>query len=383
MGELYHNSIFWVEVERIRPNPFQPRRDFDELKLQDLAESIRQYGVLQPLVVTRKEEQLEDGSIRVEYELIAGERRLRASRLAGLSQVPVIIRAQEDSDQVKLELAIIENLQRDDLNPIERARAFERLVNEFKMRHVDIARKIGRSREYVSNTLRLLTLPEEVQNLLASGKLSEGHTRAILRLNDRPEEQQVFVKEILLKKLTVREAEAIARRMAHETNRPHAQLQITPELIEIERTLTENLGTRVRIEPKETGGKIVINYFSVEDLQGLLEAMRAASPTTLRAAESLSLEKSAGSAQEARSQPEEGGEAVAPAVQAVAAGRDAHSAAATPPAPATPAVQEHAAAREEEEAAYLDDVPPEEARYQEDREEADDAELYAVRNFSI
>ena len=158
MSNLYSNSIFWVDTDKIKPNPFQPRRDFDEARLQDLAVSIKQYGVLQPLTVSRGEVEKEDGGIVAEYELIAGERRLRAAKIAGVSQVPVIIRV-GDTAMMKLELAIIENLQREDLNAVDRARAFFRLVNEFKFTHNEVAKKMGRSREYVTNSLRILTLP--------------------------------------------------------------------------------------------------------------------------------------------------------------------------------------------------------------------------------
>jgi ParB family chromosome partitioning protein len=161
--EFYNNSIFWIELEKVKPNPFQPRKEFDEARLRDLASSIRQYGILQPLVVTRKEVHREDGSMFTEYELISGERRLRASKLAGLTQVPAIIRTGEQSDRVKLELAIIENLQREDLNPIDRAKSFKQLVDAFSLKHTEIAEKIGKSREYVSNSLRLLLMPEEMQ----------------------------------------------------------------------------------------------------------------------------------------------------------------------------------------------------------------------------
>ena len=159
MSQFYSDSIFWIEVEKVKPNPFQPRHEFDQDRLRDLAESIRMYGVLQPLVVTRVEVVKEDGGLATEYELISGERRLRASKLAGLSQVPVIIRSSHEDARVKLELAIIENLQREDLNPVDRARAFQRLVDEFNFKHIQIAEKVGKSREYVSNSLRLLTLP--------------------------------------------------------------------------------------------------------------------------------------------------------------------------------------------------------------------------------
>src|SRR3989338_3040370 len=199
------DSIFWVEVERIQPNPFQPRRTFDEAALASLAESIRQYGVLQPLTVTRKEIERPGEGIFVQYELIAGERRLRASRLAGLLQVPVVIRSAEDSDKMKLELAIIENLQREDLNALDRAKAFKRLVDEFSMQHKEIALKVGKSREYVSNTLRILMLPEAIQLALAAGAITEGHTRPLLILADRAEEQMTIFKEVVARRITVRD----------------------------------------------------------------------------------------------------------------------------------------------------------------------------------
>ena len=272
MSDIYRDSIFWVEVDRIEPNPYQPRREFDQAKLNGLAESIRMYGLLQPLTVTRNETTKDDGGINVFYELIAGERRLRASKLAGLVQVPVIIRSEEDTDQMKLELAIIENLQREDLNPVDRAQAFLRLHKDFNFTHVQIGKKMGKSREYVSNTLRLLMLPEAILGYLAEGRISEGHTRPLLMLNDKPEEQSVLAKEILLKKLTVRESEALARRSAQE--KVSAKHKINPEVLNLERKLTEKLGTRVQIEQKEVGGKLVISFFSAEDLSELLNAMR-------------------------------------------------------------------------------------------------------------
>ena len=267
---FYNNSIFWVEVEKIRPNPFQPRREFNEGKLEELADSIRQYGVLQPLVVTRHEIEKEEGGLSTEYELIAGERRLRASRIAGLSQVPVIIRTNDETEKVKLELAIIENLQREDLNPIDRARAFKQLVDKFGLKHAEVGKKVGKSREYVSNTLRLLNMPEEIQQAMLDGKMSEGHARPILMLTGKDEEQHTLFKEILYKRLTVREAEGIAQRIAQDRVRKvkHA---IDPELIALENQLTETLGTRVQIEQRDDGGKVHIDYFTVEDLHSILE----------------------------------------------------------------------------------------------------------------
>ena len=264
------DAIFWVEIDKIRPNPYQPRTEFDESKLRDLADSIRQYGVLQPLVVTRHEEEKPDGGIATFYELIAGERRLRASKLAGLLQIPVIIRSSEEHDRMKLELAIIENLQREDLNAIDRARAFERLQKEFKLNNTDIAKKGGKSREYVSNSLRLLNLPQEIQDAVTGGKLSEGHARALLMLIDRPEEQKTLFKDIQLRKLSVRDVEKITREIAVEKARrvdPH------PEITALERAFSSALGTRVEIKEQEHGGKLIINFFSKEDLETILAHM--------------------------------------------------------------------------------------------------------------
>lgn len=269
------DSIFWVEVERIFPNPFQPRRTFDEASLASLSESIRQYGVLQPLTVTRKEVEKPGEGIFVQYELIAGERRLRASKLAGLREVPVVIRTTEDSDRMKLELAIIENLQREDLNALDRAKAFRRLADEFSLQHKDIAMRVGKSREYVSNTMRILLLPEVIQLALQRGDITEGHTRPLLMLADKPEEQLTLFKEVVARRITVRDTEAMARRIAIERVRHKALL--SPDLLDLEKQLSERLGTRVRIEKKDTGGKLLIDFFSPEDLTQLCLALAAQS----------------------------------------------------------------------------------------------------------
>lgn len=264
------DSIFWVELDKIVPNPFQPRREFDEAKLKELAESIRMYGVLQPLTVTRRERSRDDGTFFSEYELIAGERRLRASKLAGLSQVPVIIRQGQQTEQEKLELAIIENLQREDLNAVDRAMAFQQLYEMFNLNHAQIAAKMGRSREYVSNTLRLLALPEKILTSLRKGELSEGHARALLMLADRPEEQDVLYREILLKKISVRETERISRKIATERVRKHKWRDTDATLIEIEKKFTESLGTRVQIRKTDFGGTVSIDYFDPVELQNIL-----------------------------------------------------------------------------------------------------------------
>ena len=264
-------SVFLIEVEKIRPNSQQPRTEFDLGKLKDLSESIRQYGVLQPLVVIRRETENENG-ISVEYELIAGERRLRASRLAGLSQVPVVIRKESD-EKTKLELAIIENLQREDLNAIDRAVAFGKLVNEFKLKHHEVATRIGKSREYVSNTIRLLMLPEEIQSGLVRGEVSEGHCRTLLALDGRLEEQMTLYRDIVEKKMSVRLVEKITRNMVNGILA--AEESVNAEFKSMEKKLADSLGTKVQIEMTGGRGTISINFFSNEELNAFLNRMMA------------------------------------------------------------------------------------------------------------
>lgn len=273
-SKFQNDAIFWVEVEKIKPNPYQPRRDFNEERLRDLAESIRQYGVLQPLTVTRREHVKEDGGLKVQYELIAGERRHRASQLANLSQVPVIIRSGDESSQVKLELAIIENLQREDLNPIERAEAFDQLVQEFEFTHKQVAEKIGKSREYVSNSMRLLKLPEDIKMAIINGQMTEGHARPIMMLRDKPEQQETLFKEVVHKGLTVREAESIARRDAQDKVRKKKN-KVNPQTKQLEDRLSDTFGTRVKIEERDVGGKLVIDFFSEEDLENIIKLVQA------------------------------------------------------------------------------------------------------------
>ena len=267
-----YDSVFWVEVDRIQPNPYQPRREFDEARLKSLAESIRQYGVLQPLVVTRTDIERPDGGLQSVYELIAGERRLRASKLIGLREVPVVIRVGEQTDHMKLELAIIENLQREDLNAIDRAKALAQLSQEFGLTHPEIGAKVGRSREFVSNSIRLLSLPENVQQAVVSRELSEGHARALLMLANRPEELNTLFKEIVLKKTSVRMVEQLVRRIAQDKIRVHNK---TPEMMELEKSLTETLGTRVVIENRPNGGRVLIEFFSPEDLSNIVSSIAA------------------------------------------------------------------------------------------------------------
>ncbi|MSU74428.1 ParB/RepB/Spo0J family partition protein [Candidatus Kaiserbacteria bacterium] len=264
-----YDSVFWIDVEKIVPNPYQPRKEFSEEGLRSLSESIRQYGVLQPLVVSRSEVEKPDGLESV-YELIAGERRLRASKLAGLRQVPVVIR-QGDTNLTKLELAIIENLQREDLNAIDRAKALQKLIDEFGISHAECAAKIGKSREYVSNSLRLLSLPEHMQDAIVGREISEGHARPLMALNGRPEERETLFKEIILKRLPVRAAERIARSIAQE--RVHKYHRKSADIVAIEKSLTETLGTRVIIETNAEGGRLFIEFFSPDDLQQLVSVL--------------------------------------------------------------------------------------------------------------
>ena len=270
----YSNSIFFIDTDKIDPNPYQPRKDFEDGPLRDLADSIRMYGVLQPLTVSRFEVERADGlGMETRYELIAGERRLRASKLAGIKQVPVIIRDGDD-DKMKLELAIIENLQREDLNPVDRARAFMRLIDEFKFTHAEVGRKMGKSREYVSNSLRILQMNQEVLDALQAGQISEGHTRPLMMLSTRPEEQNTLFKEIVYKKLSVREAERIARRIAVDRVRKR-ELLPDANVMSIEDELEEHLGTRVHIQRKADGGKITIDFFSDADLEEILLLLKS------------------------------------------------------------------------------------------------------------
>lgn len=270
MAQFFNDSIFWLETDKIKPNPFQPRKEFDEARLRDLSESIRQYGVLQPIVVTRNEVKKDDGGLSVEYELISGERRLRAAKLAGIPQIPAVIRSNDESNLMKLELAIIENLQREDLNCVDRAKAFQQLVTEFGFKHTQIAAKMGKSREYVSNSLRILALPEHMLQAVASGQILEGHTRPLLMLVDKKNEQETLFKEIIYKKITVRDAEMIARKIAVERARKKETV-FDPEIVELEEKFAESLGTRVHIEKGEKGGKITIDFFSNDDVRAILD----------------------------------------------------------------------------------------------------------------
>ena len=273
MSQYFSDAIFWIDIEKIKPNPYQPRRDFDQNALQDLSESIRMYGLLQPITVTRIETIKEDGGLAVHYELISGERRTRAAKLGGLTQIPAIIRAKEEDARTKLELAIIENIQREDLNVIDRAKAFQQLVKEFGFKHAEVAQKMNKSREYVTNSMRLLSLPEHMLQALGEKRIMEGHTRPLLMLVDRPEDQEILFQDILNRKLNVRESEMIARRIAKDRARKKEK-ELNPEIIEFEHKFNEVLGTKVHIESKEKGGQITIDYYDLVDLKKILDKLQ-------------------------------------------------------------------------------------------------------------
>lgn len=268
------DSIFWIELEKIEPNPYQPRRVFDETALSDLAGSIREHGVLQPILVTKREIETPMG-LEVKYQLIAGERRWRAARMAGLSQVPAVIRRGVPDDKIRLELALIENVQREDLNAIERAKAFKQLIDEFHMVQREVASRIGKSREMVANTLRLLGLPLDIQDALQAGHITEGHARAILMVGDDLEKQKQMYTTVVADRLNVREAENKARQIGSKIYVPRkrpAQVQ-DPEMKEWQSRLQERFGTRVQLTRMGERGKIVVEFFSEEELRGLLNKL--------------------------------------------------------------------------------------------------------------
>ena len=358
------DSIFWVEVEKVVPNPFQPRREFEEAKLKELAESIRMYGILQPLTVTKKEIQREDGAFYSEYELIAGERRLRASKLAGLSQVPVIIRSGEQTEQEKLELAIIENVQREDLNSVDRALAFQQLSKVFDLSHAQIAKKLGRSREYVSNTLRLLMLPEFILSALRQGDIMEGHARALLMVNDRPEEQDTVFRETLMKKLSVREVERIVRKIATDKIRKKKWKNTDPQLIAIEQQFSETFGTRVQIQKTDYGGKLTIDYFDPADLEKILAMVQSEDKVS----------EEAGEAKAAVT--EELAESVDDSDEVIEALEDNTPLETVEETPLDTAVDEPDQTEQAEEPVKMEDEKKKEGK-------EDESDLYAIKNFGI
>lgn len=261
-GKVTRGELFTVKVEDIIPNRYQPRKEFDDEKIDELTASVAEKGIIQPLIVRSAD----DG-----YELIAGERRLRAAKRAGIERVPVVIKDVSDSEV--LELALIENIQREDLNPIEEANAYLRLIEEFEITQENLAGRVGKDRSTIANTLRLLSLPDSVKEDVARGTLSSGHARALLSLGD---ERSILKarEKVTSKGLSVRETETLVKRMKEgEPEKPVREVDHI--LLDLEDELTRALGTRVRIVSRGSGGKIEIEYYSDQELERLTEIFKS------------------------------------------------------------------------------------------------------------
>lgn len=261
--------VFLIEVDKITSNPHQPRKNFDKEALKDLANSIREFGILQPLIVTKTEKETEAGTV-VAYILIAGERRWLAAKLLGLERVPAIIR-NVNLDRERLELAIVENLQRENLDPIETARAYSKLQDEFRLTQREIAGRVGKSREVVANALRLLNLPSQIQEAVSKGSLSESQARLLITVAE-PAMQQALFEDILKNSLSVRELRSRIRKTTEPTTTPTPEPTTPkdPELMLLERQLEETLGTKVKLERSGAHGKIMIDFYSPEELHNLV-----------------------------------------------------------------------------------------------------------------
>ncbi|MBP1714599.1 MAG: chromosome partitioning protein ParB [Deltaproteobacteria bacterium] len=253
-------SFFTCGIEEIQPNPFQPRKTFNNEPLQELVQSIREKGILQPLIVRRKGDR---------YELIAGERRWRAAQKAGIKEVPILVKDVSESEL--LELSLIENIQRENLNPIEEAEAYKGLAEQFRLTQEDISQKVGKDRATVANALRLLKLPPEIKQSLAEGKVSVGHARAFLGL-DSPEKQRTAWKKVLAGGLSVRQTENLIRRLRPKT--PADPRKGTSEWVPLIEELQRSLGTRVRIVGRKKRGRIEIEFYSPEELERILDFLR-------------------------------------------------------------------------------------------------------------
>jgi ParB family chromosome partitioning protein len=245
-------------INEIEPNINQPRKNFDDEKLKQLAESIKQHGVVQPLIVKKENDT---------YRIVAGERRWRAARLAGLSTVPVVIK--DLSSRQVMEIALIENLQREDLNPLEEAEAYEKLTQEFGLTQEDISKTVGKSRSAVANSLRLLNLTESVKKLLVSGALTSGHARALLALEDQ-QLQKKAAEQVSNEDLNVRDTEKLVKRYLLN-KQIRKKLAPSAEMIQIEEKLKEVFGTKVKLLPNKKKGKIMIEYYSPDELERILE----------------------------------------------------------------------------------------------------------------
>ncbi|UCG25008.1 MAG: ParB/RepB/Spo0J family partition protein [Chloroflexota bacterium] len=256
-------GLFHVSLDAISPNPHQPRSNVDQEKLAELAASIREHGLIQPLVVTE--------SAPGSYSLIAGERRWRAAALVGLNEIPVVVK--EASPQDMLELALIENLQRDDLNALEEALAYQQLIEEFVKTQEEVAKSVGKSRPTVANMVRILKLGPNIRAAIVDGRISGAHARALLPL-PTPEAQTAVMQSIVKSDLSVRQVEALVKKMlASEKPKPKKARVVAPELVALEDQFSQSLGTKVNIQQGAKGGKVVIHYYSDEELQAIYESI--------------------------------------------------------------------------------------------------------------
>ena len=260
-AEEEKDGTLMVKLSKVEPNREQPRKNFDEDSLQELAESLKQFGMLQPILVQNRGDY---------YEIIAGERRWRAAKIAGLKEVPVIVR--ELTDQEIVEISLIENIQREDLNPIEEAQAYKRLLTEFHLKQDEVAERVSKSRTAVTNSMRLLKLCDEVQKMVVDDMISTGHARALISIED-PEQQYLIAQKIFDEKLSVREVEKLVKDL-HKPPKPPKEENKTLQAIyqEISERLKQSLSTKVSVSAKQNGaGKIEIEFYNHEDLERLLE----------------------------------------------------------------------------------------------------------------
>ncbi len=263
---LDNQNVVELKLTEIEPNKSQPRRKFDEEKLAALAESVSEYGVLQPIVVKK----LDTGF----YQIIAGERRWRAARMAKLKKIPVVIK--ELDDRETMEIALIENLQREDLNPIEEAEGFQELIDNFKLTQEQLSQKLGKSRPAIANSLRLLNLPSEIRQYLIEGKLSSGHARALLAAENK-EIQLAAAKKIIDEEMSVRQTEAyIAQLQKKPKNKPKVaqEEEIKRYIVSLENSLSSVFGTKVKIHNNKNKGKIEIQYYSNEDFERIMSMIK-------------------------------------------------------------------------------------------------------------
>ena len=263
MKEAQDKSLAEIKISEIDPNMGQPRKKFDEDELLELAESIKIHGVIQPIILTKRGKR---------YEIIAGERRWRASKLAGLVKIPAVIR--EYTDKEIMEVSLIENIQRQDLNPIEEATAFKNLIDEYKMKQDDLAERVSKSRSAITNALRLLKLDDKVKAMLAEGLISTGHARALLAVEDK-NKQQILATKIFDEKLSVRETEKLVKQIP-ENKEPKKEEKSSEKLIykKLEDSLKSIIGSKVSIKGRNNGkGKIEIDYYSIEELDRITELL--------------------------------------------------------------------------------------------------------------